>query len=138
MIVITPPEKRDGLDGKGPGIDYFIISPKNVVLDKFAITATAGKGGTITTEDLTDGKITEGESATFTITPNSGYEIADVKVDGNSVGKKTSYTFSDVDKAHKIEATFAFANYTAENPFCIPRNKGSNKHTGSRTCYRID
>ena len=124
MIVITPPEKRDGLDGKGPGIDYFIISPKNVVLDKFAITATAGKGGTITTEDLTDGKITEGESATFTITPNSGYEIADVKVDGNSVGKKTSYTFSDVNKAHKIEATFAFANYTAENPFVFPETKG--------------
>ena len=124
MIVITPPEKRDGLDGKGPGIDYFIINPKNVVLDKFAITATAGKGGTITTEDLTDGKITEGESATFTITPNSGYEIADVKVDGNSVGKKTSYTFSDVDKAHKIEATFAFANYTAENPFVFPETKG--------------
>ena len=124
MIVITPPEKRDGLDGKGPGIDYFIISQKNVVLDKFAITATAGKGGTITTEDLTDGKITEGESATFTITPNSGYEIADVKVDGNSVGKKTSYTFSDVDKAHKIEATFAFANYTAENPFVFPETKG--------------
>ena len=124
MIVITLPEKRDGLDGKGPGIDYFIISPKNVVLDKFAITATAGKGGTITTEDLTDGKITEGESATFTITPNSGYEIADVKVDGNSVGKKTSYTFSDVNKAHKIEATFAFANYTAENPFVFPETKG--------------
>ncbi len=124
MIVITPPEKRDGLDGKGPGIDYFIISPKNVVLDKFAITATAGKGGTITTEDLTDGKITEGESATFTITPNSGYEIADVKVDGESIGKKTSYTFSDVNKAHKIEATFAFANYTAENPFVFPETKG--------------
>ena len=124
MIVITPPEKRDGLDGKGPGIDYFIISPKNVVLEKFAITATAGEGGTITTEDLTDGKVTEGESATFTITPNSGYEIADVKVDGNSVGKKTSYTFSDVDKAHKIEATFAFANYTAENPFVFPETKG--------------
>ena len=124
MIVITPPEKRGGLDGKGPGIDYFIISPKNVVLEKFAITATAGEGGTITTEDLTDGKVTEGESATFTITPNSGYEIADVKVDGNSVGKKTSYTFSDVDKAHKIEATFAFANYTAENPFKFPETKG--------------
>ena len=124
MIVITPPKKKSGLDGNGPGIDYFIISPENVVLDKFAITATAGKGGTITTEDLTDGKITEGESATFTITPNSGYEIADVKVDGNSVGKKTSYTFSDVDKAHKIEATFAFANYTAENPFVFPETKG--------------
>lgn len=34
------------------------------------------------------------------------------------------YTFSDVDKAHKIEATFAFANYTAENPFKFPETKG--------------
>lgn len=127
MIVITPPVKTNGLDGKGPGIDYFIISPKNVVLEKFAITATAGEGGTITTEDLTDGKITEGENATFTITPNSGYEIADVKVDGNSIGKKTSYTFSDVDKAHTIEATFAFTNYTAANPFEFPTTKGTTK-----------
>lgn len=127
MIVITPPKKKSGLDGNGPGIDYFIISPENVVLDKFAITATAGKGGTITTKDLTDGKITEGENATFTITPNSGYEIADVKVDGQSIGKKTSYTFKDVDKEHKIEATFAFANYTAENPFEFPTTKGTIK-----------
>ena len=127
MIVITPPKKKSGLDGNGPGIDYFIISPNNVVLDKFAITATAGKGGTITTKDLTDGKITEGENATFTITPNSGYEIADVKVDGQSIGKKTSYTFKDVDKDHKIEATFAFANYTAENPFEFPTTKGTIK-----------
>lgn len=127
MIVITPPKKKSGLDGNGPGIDYFIISPENVVLDKFAITATAGKGGTITTKDLTDGKITEGENATFTITPNSGYEIADVKVDGQSIGKKTSYTFKDVDKDHKIEATFAFSNYTAENPFEFPTTKGTIK-----------
>ena len=121
MISITAPNTN-----KGPGIDYFIISPKSVKLEKFAITATAGEGGTITAESLTEGKVdvTEGESATFTITPNSGYEIADVKVDGNSVGKKTSYTFSDVDKAHKIEATFAFANYTAENPFKCPETKG--------------
>lgn len=121
MISITAPNTN-----KGPGIDYFIISPNSVKLEKFAITATAGEGGTITAESLTEGKVdvTEGESATFTITPNSGYEIADVKVDGNSVGKKTSYTFSDVDKAHKIEATFAFANYTAENPFKFPETKG--------------
>ena len=113
------------VDNSGaPQLDKLEITPKNVVVGSYDITATAGEGGTITTEDLTDGKITEGESATFTITPNSGYEIADVKVDGNSVGKKTSYTFSDVDKAHKIEATFAFANYTAENPFKFPETKG--------------
>ena len=48
-------------------------------------------------------------------------------MDGNSIGKKTSYTFSDVDKAHKIEATFAFANYTAANPFEFPATKGTTK-----------
>ena len=124
MISITAPNTN-----KGPGIDYFIISPKSVKLEKFAITATAGEGGTITAETLTEGKVdvTEGESATFTITPNSGYEIADVKVDGQSIGKKTSYTFKDVDKDHKIEATFAFANYTAENPFEFPTTKGTIK-----------
>ena len=124
MISITAPNTN-----KGPGIDYFIISPKSVKLEKFAITATAGEGGTITAESLTEGKVdvTEGESATFTITPNSGYEIADVKVDGQSIGKKTSYTFKDVDKDHKIEATFAFANYTAENPFEFPTTKGTIK-----------
>ena len=116
------------VDNSGaPQLDKLEITPKNVVVGSYDITATAGEGGTITTEDLTDGKITEGESATFTITPNSGYEIADVKVDGNSVGKKTSYTFSDVDKAHTIEATFAFANYTAENPFKFPETKGTTK-----------
>ena len=113
------------VDNSGaPQLDKLEITPKNVVVGSYDITATAGEGGTITTEDLTDGKVTEGESATFTITPNSGYEIADVKVDGQSVGKKTSYTFSDVDKEHKIEATFAFANYTAENPFVFPETKG--------------
>ena len=116
------------LDNSGaPQLDKLEITPKNVVVGSYDITATAGKGGTITTEDLTAGKVTEGESATFTITPNSGYEIADVKVDGKSVGKKTSYTFSDVDKAHKIEATFAFAHYTAENPFEFPTTKGTTK-----------
>ena len=85
MISITAPNTN-----KGPGIDYFIISPKSVKLEKFAITATAGEGGTITAESLTEGKVdvTEGESATFTITPNSGYEIADVKVDGKSILKE--------------------------------------------------
>ena len=118
------------VDNSGaPQLDKLEITPKNVAVESYDITATAGEGGTITAEGLADGKVsvTEGESATFTITPNSGYEIADVKVDGKSVGKKTSYTFSDVDKAHKIEATFAFAHYTAENPFEFPTTKGTTK-----------
>ena len=124
MISITAPDTN-----KGPGIDYFIISPLNVTLGTFDITATAGEGGTITADDLTEGKVTvtEDESVTFTIAPNAGYEIADVKVDGTSVGKKTTYTFDHVDSTHTIEATFAFTNYTAENPFVFPGEKGVTK-----------
>ena len=124
MISITAPNTN-----KGPGIDYFIISPKNIAVSSYDITATAGEGGTITAEGLADGKVsvTEGESATFTITANDGYEVSDVKVDGTSVGKRTSYTFENVDAAHTIEATFAFANYTAANPFEFPTTKGVTK-----------
>lgn len=124
MISITAPDTN-----KGPGIDYFSISPRNVTLGSFDITATAGEGGTITADGLTEGKVTvtEDESVTFTIAPKDGYEIADVKVDGTSVGKKTTYTFDHVDRTHTIEATFAFTNYTAENPFGFPGEKGVTK-----------
>ena len=124
MISVTAPNTN-----KGPGIDYFIITPKNVAVESYDITATAGEGGTITAEGLADGKVsvTEGESATFTITANDGYEVSDVKVDGTSVGKRTSYTFENVDAAHTIEATFAFTNYTAANPFEFPTTKGTTK-----------
>lgn len=124
MISVTAPNTN-----KGPGIDYFIITPKNVAVESYDITATAGEGGTITAEGLADDKVsvTEGESATFTITANDGYEVSDVKVDGTSVGKRTSYTFENVTAAHTIEATFAFANYTAANPFEFPTTKGTTK-----------
>lgn len=124
VISVTAPNTN-----KGPGIDYFIISPKNVTVESYDITATTGEGGTITAEGLADGKVsvTEGESATFTITANDGYEVSDVKVDGTSVGKRTSYTFENVTAAHTIEATFAFANYTAANQFEFPTTKGTTK-----------
>lgn len=98
------------VDNSGaPQLDKLEITPKNVTVESYDITATAGEGGTITAEGLADGKVsvTEGESATFTITANDGYEVSDVKVDGTSVGKRTSYTFENVTAAHTIEATFA-------------------------------
>ena len=118
------------LDNSGaPQLDKLEITPKNVAVESYDITATAGEGGTITAEGLADGKVsvTEGESATFTITANDGYEVSDVKVDGTSVGKRTSYTFENVTAAHTIEATFAFTNYTVANPFEFPTTKGTIK-----------
>ena len=70
----------------------------------FTITASAGQGGSITPSGAVS--VEKGGSQTFTIKPSDNYEIEDVKVDGQSVGKKTEYTFENVTKAHTIAATF--------------------------------
>ncbi len=70
----------------------------------YTITASAGQGGSITPSGAVS--VAKGGSQTFTIKPSDNYEIADVKVDGQSVGKKTEYTFENVTKAHTIAATF--------------------------------
>lgn len=70
----------------------------------YTITASAGQGGSITPSGNVS--VAENGNQKFTITPSEGYEIADVKVDNQSVGKKTEYTFENVTKAHTIAATF--------------------------------
>ena len=69
------------------------------------ITATAGDNGRITPTG--DVAVPKGESKTFTITPDSGYRIKDVLVDGKSVGAVSTYTFENVVDNHTIHATFA-------------------------------
>ena len=69
------------------------------------ITATADEHGKIApTGDVV---VPKGESKTFTITPDSGYHIKDVLVDGKSVGAVGTYTFENVVDNHTIHATFA-------------------------------
>ena len=74
------------------------------VAQKYTITATAGEGGTITPNG--DVSVKEGASQTFTIAADSGYEIADVLVDGNSVGAVETYTFDEVKANHTITVSF--------------------------------
>ena len=69
------------------------------------ITATAGANGTISPSGEVE--VPKGEDKTFTITPNDGYHIQDVKVDEKSVGAVKEYTFKDVTEPHTIHATFA-------------------------------
>ena len=69
------------------------------------ITATAGEHGAIDPEGAVT--VPKGESKTFTITPDSGYHIKDVLVDGKSVGAVGTYTFENVVDNHTIHATFA-------------------------------
>lgn len=69
------------------------------------ITATNSLGGIISPSG--DTGVLDGADYTFTITPDTYYELKDVLVDGVSVGVVTSYTFESVSKDHTISATFA-------------------------------
>ena len=51
--------------------------------------------------------VSSGSSSKFTITPDTGYQISNVEVDGASVGAVTSYTFANVSANHSIQATFS-------------------------------
>ena len=71
---------------------------------KYTIAATAGEGGSITPNG--DVSVKEGASQTFAVAADNGYEIADVLVDGNSVGAVETYTFDEVKANHTISASF--------------------------------
>jgi hypothetical protein len=77
------------------------------------ITASAGTGGSISPSGAVG--VANGTDQTFTITPNSGYQIADVLVDGVSVGAVTSYPFTNVTTTHTISATFTALENVALN-----------------------
>ena len=79
-------------------------------IDVFTITPTAGPNGAISPS--TPQTVDSGGSQAFTITPAGGYHVADVLVDGVSVGAVTSYTFSNVTADHTISATFAIDMFT--------------------------
>lgn len=72
--------------------------------DTYAITATAGTGGGIVPSGRVT--VTKGDTQSFSITPDSGFEIGDVLVDGASVGKPAQYSFRNVQADHTIQATF--------------------------------
>jgi protocatechuate 3,4-dioxygenase beta subunit len=93
----------------------------------FTLGSTAGVGGTITGTQT----VLWGEDATFTITPNSGYRIADVMVDGVSQGTVASYTFAHVTANHSIAAVFATQDTIGRTNITIKR-----KPSGSALVYK--
>ena len=82
--------------GGGSGYSYYTIK------------ATAGAGGSISPSGNVS--VREGRDQTFTITPDKGYAVANVKIDGKSIGAVKSYTFENVRRTHTIEVIFMKAN----------------------------
>ena len=74
----------------------------------YTIKATAGAGGSISPTGSVS--VREGRDQTFTITPDKGYAVSNVKIDGKSIGAVKSYTFENVSRPHTIEVIFMKAN----------------------------
>jgi YVTN family beta-propeller protein len=74
-----------------------------VIVNQLTITVTQGANGVITPETTT---VNYGGSQSFTITPNPGYHITSLTVDGSAVAAAASYTFSNVTVGHSITATY--------------------------------
>ena len=93
-LTITAQWRYNG--GGGSGYSYYTIK------------ATAGAGGSISPSG--NASVREGRDQTFTITPDKGYAVANVKIDGKSIGAVKSYTFENVRRTHTIEVIFMKAN----------------------------
>ncbi len=93
-LTITAQWRYNG--GGGSGYSYYTIK------------ATAGAGGSISPSGNVS--VREGRDQTFTITPDKGYAVANVKIDGKSIGAVKSYTFESVRRTHTIEVIFMKAN----------------------------
>ena len=93
-LTITAQWRYNG--GGGSGYSYYTIK------------ATAGTGGSISPSGNVS--VRERRDQTFTITPDKGYAVANVKIDGKSIGAVKSYTFENVRRTHTIEVIFMKAN----------------------------
>ena len=104
---------NEGGSGSGGGSGY----------SYYTIKATAGTDGSISPSG--DVSVREGRDQTFAITPDKGYAVANVKIDGKSIGAVKSYTFENVRRTHTIEVIFMKANGTPQTGVFVDVATGS-------------
>jgi Leucine-rich repeat (LRR) protein len=89
------------LQGRGAEV---IASPQIPI---YKITSAAGLHGSVSPNG--EQSVVEGDEITFVMTPDPGYVVKDVLVDGDSVGDASTYTFGDVAAYHTIVASFEYS-----------------------------
>lgn len=85
--------------------DNFLVAPNPAtpIIPTFTIQASAGAGGSISPNGTVT--MSYGSNQTFTVTPNTGYQIVSVLMDG--VRASAPYTFTNIiTNGHTISATF--------------------------------
>ena len=85
----------------------------NFSQNTYTIQASAGANGIITPSGTIN--VAQGANQSFSMIPNTGYEVQNVYIDGNSVGALTSYTFTNVTANHQIHVTFIQVDGIEEN-----------------------
>ena len=88
--------------------NYTALTGEVTLYRVYTIKATAETGGSISPSGNVS--VDEGDDQVFTITPDEGYAISNVNIDGRSIGAVKSYTFEDVSRSHTIEAIFMKKN----------------------------
>jgi type IV pilus assembly protein PilY1 len=84
---------------------FYSIGPENGGAAAYTISASAGPHGSIGPSG--DILVNAGDDRSFSISPDPGYDILAVQVDGASVGLVSGYTFSNVNANHTIQVFFA-------------------------------
>ena len=85
-------------------------SHANFTISGWTVTASAGPNGAITPAGAIG--VPDGATPSFTISPNTGYAVQSVLVNGGSVGVITNYTFPAIHANQTIAATFVIKQYT--------------------------
>jgi hypothetical protein len=85
-------------------------SDADLTIDRWAITASAGPGGSISPAGPVP--VVEGASQAFSIQPAAGNHVLEVRLDGAPAGSDTSYTFTNVTADHTIAASFSADLFT--------------------------
>jgi len=106
-----------------------VVFEAGVVEKKYTITAIAGDNGNIVPEGQIE--INAGESFEFTMIPDAGFEVADVSVDGVSVGAVTSYLFKNVLADHTIVVSFKEVKVPYYNITATSEGNGTIKPSGT-------
>ena len=111
----TPPSPALSTDSGESGMQHMGVM-KTFQLEQASLPATsaviyvlAGPHGSISPTNST---VNFGQNKTFTITAETNYTIADVKVDGTSIGTTNSYTFTNVTNHHSLAASFLYNGLT--------------------------
>lgn len=119
---VSANDTSGGIPAHDNGFDYdaWYMAMLQLYSRKFAITAEAGNGGSISPVGTSE--VQYNKSITYTITPDDGYEIENVIVDGKNVGAVSEYTFESVSEKHTIYVAFTEVKsddtfFESDNPF---------------------